>query len=132
MSTVRPGLMAHLLYCEQIPNAVCSTGFAVLRPKTHLCEPGFLFFHLFGHIVNRQIEKILSGSNYPAINKRDVVCLDIPFPPRIQEQRAIAEVLSDMDAEITALEQRRDKARALKQGMMQQLLTGRTRLLTPE
>jgi type I restriction enzyme S subunit len=39
-------------------------------------------------------------------------------------------VLSDMDAELAALEHRRDKTRALKQGMMQELLTGRTRLLT--
>ncbi|MDD2722358.1 MAG: hypothetical protein PHH47_13735 [Gallionella sp.] len=42
---------------------------------------------------------------------------------------AIAAVLSDMDAELTALEARRDKTRALKQGMMQELLTGRTRLV---
>ena len=46
-----------------------------------------------------------------------------PFPP-FAEQTAIAEVLSDMDAELAALEQRRDKTRALKQGMMQELLTG--------
>ena len=43
-----------------------------------------------------------------------------------------AEVLSDMDTEITALEQRRDKTRDLKQGMMQELLTGKTRLIRPE
>jgi type I restriction enzyme S subunit len=49
--------------------------------------------------------------------------------PSIDEQRAIAAVLSDMDAEIAALEARRDKTRALKQGMMQELLTGRTRLV---
>ena len=47
----------------------------------------------------------------------------------VKEQTAIAEVLSDMDAEIAALEQRRDKTRALKQGMMQELLTGRIRLI---
>ena len=47
----------------------------------------------------------------------------------IPEQTAIAAVLSDMDAELAALEQRRDKTRALKQGMMQELLTGRTRLI---
>jgi type I restriction enzyme S subunit len=41
----------------------------------------------------------------------------------------IAAVLSDLDAELAALEQRRDKTRALKQGMMQELLTGRTRLI---
>ena len=50
------------------------------------------------------------------------------IPMDIAEQHAIASVLSDMDAEITALEQRRDKTRAIKQGMMQQLLTGRMRL----
>jgi type I restriction enzyme S subunit len=48
--------------------------------------------------------------------------------PNLPEQTAIAEVLSDMDAELAALEQRREKTRALKQGMMQELLTGRTRL----
>jgi type I restriction enzyme S subunit len=49
--------------------------------------------------------------------------------PSLPEQTAIATVLSDMDAELTALEQRRDKTRALKQGMMQELLTGRIRLV---
>ena len=132
MSTVRPGLMAHLLYREQIPNAVCSTGFAVLRAKPQLSDPGFLFAHLLGHVVNKQIEKTLAGSNYPAINGRDVRLLEIPCPPQIHEQRAIAAVLSDMDDEITALERRRDKTHAIKQGMMQQLLTGRVRLVKSE
>ena len=49
--------------------------------------------------------------------------------PRFDEQTAIATVLSDMDAELAALETRRDKTRALKQGMMQELLTGRIRLV---
>ena len=49
--------------------------------------------------------------------------------PKLDEQSAIATVLSDMDAELSALEARRDKTRALKQGMMQELLTGRIRLV---
>ena len=49
--------------------------------------------------------------------------------PSEEEQTAIATVLSDMDAELAALEARRDKTRALKQGMMQELLTGRIRLV---
>ena len=49
--------------------------------------------------------------------------------PPLQEQTAIATILSDMDTELAALEARRDKTRALKQGMMQELLTGRIRLL---
>jgi type I restriction enzyme S subunit len=49
--------------------------------------------------------------------------------PTLDEQTAIAQVLTEMDAELVALEQRREKTRALKQGMMQELLTGKTRLV---
>jgi type I restriction enzyme S subunit len=50
-------------------------------------------------------------------------------PPSAEEQAAIAAVLSDMGAELEALEARREKTRALKEAMMQELLTGRTRLV---
>ncbi len=52
--------------------------------------------------------------------------------PSCDEQTAIAKVLLDMDAEIVALEVRRDKTCALKQAMMQELLTGKTRLVSPK
>jgi len=55
-----------------------------------------------------------------------LIPLPVPSPP---EQSAIADVLSDMDADLATLEQRRDKTRAIKQGMMQELLTGRIRLV---
>ena len=131
MSTVRPNLKAHLLYDEQIPNAVCSTGFAVLRAKPGLSIPSFIFAHLFGPILSSQIAKLLVGSNYPAINSQDVGTLQLPCPPDIKEQCAIADVLSDIDGEIVALEQRRKKTKDIKQGIMQELLTGRVRLLQP-
>jgi type I restriction enzyme S subunit len=54
---------------------------------------------------------------------------EMKLPPTFEEQTAIAEVLSDMDAEIAALEERREKTHALKRGMMQELLTGKTRLI---
>ena len=54
---------------------------------------------------------------------------EVRLPPTLEEQTAIATVLSDMDNELTTLEARRDKTRALKQGVMQELLTGRTRLV---
>jgi len=54
------------------------------------------------------------------------------YIPETAEQTAIASVLTDMDAEIAALETRRTKTRALKQAMMQELLTGRTRLVIPD
>jgi type I restriction enzyme S subunit len=62
------------------------------------------------------------------ISKGSLLSIAIPFPTP-EEQTAIATVLTDMDAEIVALERRREKVRALKQGMMQELLTGKTRLL---
>lgn len=52
--------------------------------------------------------------------------------PSVEEQTAIATILSDMDNELQALTQKLEKARALKQGMMQQLLTGKIRLPLPK
>jgi hypothetical protein len=131
ISTVRPNLQSHLLFALTQPNWICSTGFSVVRCKSEQANPGYIYYQLFGHCVTKQIESLLTGSNYPAINGRDVRALEIPVP-NLPEQTAIAAVLSDMDAEIAALESRRDKTRALKQGIMQELLTGRTRLVSSE
>jgi len=69
------------------------------------------------------------GSTFDSVNSADVSAAEIQLPDDPDEQTAIAAVLSDMDAELAALEARRDKTRALKHGMMQELLTGRTRLV---
>ena len=132
MSTVRPTLNGHLYFHEQVTNAVCSTGFAVLRARCDLCDPHFLFAHLFGEVVSAQLQKLLVGSSYPAINSSQVARLKVPCPRTFEEQHAIATILSDMDAEIAALDHRLDKTRAIKQGMMQQLLTGSIRLPIPD
>jgi type I restriction enzyme S subunit len=131
ISTVRPNLQSHLLFQRDEPNWICSTGFCVLRCHAGVTNAGYVFQHFFASTVGRQIEAMLTGSNYPAMNSRDVRALQIPFPD-FQEQTAIAEVLSEMDAERAGLEQRREKTRALKLGMMQELLTGRTRLISPK
>ena len=68
------------------------------------------------------------ASGVPSLNASTIERIEVRLP-KFDEQTAIAEVLSDVDAELAALEQRRDKTRALKQGMMQELLTGRTRLV---
>lgn len=128
VSTVRPNLKSHLLFQSKEPDWICSTGFCVLRCRDGVTHTGYIFQHLFAAPLNRQIDALLTGSNYPSMNSRDVRDLEIPIPG-YPEQTAIATVLSDMDLELAALEQRRDKTRALKQGMMQELLTGRTRLI---
>ena len=68
------------------------------------------------------------GTKVSGISKTNIAKLTMPVP-KVPEQIAIAAQLSDIDAELAALEQRREKTRALKQGMMQELLTGRTRLV---
>lgn len=128
VSTVRPNLKSHLLFSTSGDNWVCSTGFCVVRCRKGVTHPYFVFSHMFTGTVMQQLEALLTGSNYPAINSGDVRALEISFP-EYEEQTAIAAVLSDMDAEIAALEEKLAKARAIKQGMMQELLTGRIRLV---
>ncbi len=68
------------------------------------------------------------ASGVPSLNASTIENIEIQCPLFL-EQQAITNILSDIDAEIAALEQKRDKIRALKQGMMQELLTGKTRLV---
>jgi type I restriction enzyme S subunit len=77
------------------------------------------------------LEEMGSGSTVKGLALNDLKSIEFMLAD-FAEQRAIAAVLSDMDAEIAALEQRRDKTQAIKQGMMQQLLTGRVRLTSEE
>jgi type I restriction enzyme S subunit len=86
----------------------------------------FLYYLLLT-MKSKMVEKAI-GSTFLEISKKDTASLEFSLPP-LPEQRAIATVLSDMEAEMTALEQRLAKTRALKQGMMQELMTGRIRLV---
>jgi type I restriction enzyme S subunit len=93
----------------------------ILKPKITL--NGFFISELINHCIEFASESTgVPQLTSPQISKYE---LSIPSP---EEQQAIAQVLSDIDSEITALEKRRDKMKALKQGMMQELLTGRIRL----
>ncbi len=83
------------------------------------------------YIIRYQEEQVLSlvtGSTVYHLYASDMKNFKFYAPPTIEEQKAIVEVLSDVDDELAALEARRDKACQLKQGMMQELLTGRIRL----
>ena len=68
------------------------------------------------------------GGGVPAVNKNQITDFVIFCPPTLAEQRAIAEVLSNMDAEIQAMQEERNKYALIKQGMMQELLTGKIRI----
>ncbi|VVB64063.1 Type-1 restriction enzyme MjaXIP specificity protein [uncultured archaeon] len=78
--------------------------------------------------MRSQLIKIATGVSVYSISKGNLADISIPLPS-LEEQSAIAAILSDMDADISTLEARHEKTRALKQGMMQELLTGRIRLV---
>ena len=99
---------------------------AVLAIVPRCDDTVFLYFKLI-YLKDWLINTYTQGGQ-PNLSGDIVKSIEITLPP-LPEQRAIATVLSDMDAEIAALEQRLDKTRALKQGMMQNLLTGRIRLI---
>jgi type I restriction enzyme S subunit len=88
-------------------------------------DPRFIFYLL----QFLKLERFGTGSGVPTLNRNDVHNYEILFPLELAEQQAIAQILSNMDAEIQTLEQKQAKYRALKQGMMQELLTGKTRLV---
>jgi type I restriction enzyme S subunit len=92
---------------------------------------GYFFYLYFStHFYNR-IMQMTAKSSVDSVRMEMIARMVVPLPPTKDEQTAIATVLSDMDTEIVALEQRRDKTRALKQAMMRELLTGKTRLVSP-
>lgn len=98
----------------------------ILRPQG--VDSMFLGFSLNTPSVSRQKASRGQGDAVVHIGASALAGITLPLPP-LPEQTAIAQVLSDMDAELAVLEQRRGKTRAIKQGMMQELLTGRTRLV---
>jgi type I restriction enzyme S subunit len=87
---------------------------------------GFTFYYLIDHL--KEIESITSSTTVKHLSHGDIEDIRQPLPP-LPEQTAIAAALSDMDVELEALEGKLDKARQVKQGMMQQLLTGKVRLV---
>lgn len=89
------------------------------------------FMYYFLSTVVGEMESRASGSTFLEISSSKIKEIPITIPPILAEQKAIAAVLSDMDAEIAALEAKRAKYERIKQGMMQELLTGKTRLLPP-
>jgi type I restriction enzyme S subunit len=92
---------------------------------------GFKGFLQFCSPFTAHLRRLAAGTKVYATNRAHIASVEIRLPT-VPEQAAIAAVLSDMDAEIAALEARRDKTRDLKQAMMQELLTGKTRLVEPE
>src|SRR5260370_306686 len=114
---------------QDILPANTNQALALIRLKGQSClDHTFLTEYLTSPEIIQHVGSINVQAAQANLSLEDIRNFEIRIPT-IPEQKAIASILSDMDAEIAALEQKRDKTRALKQGMMQELLTGKTRLL---
>jgi len=101
----------------------------VAKSKTKELANSFRRYCFHTTDIKQQFYYYAVGTKVTGISKTNIAKVFISFPSSLAEQDAIAEILSDMDVEIAALETRREKTSLLKQGMMQELLTGKTRLV---
>lgn len=126
LATVRPSLHGYALVDFDASDCVCSTGFAILRPKVGTV--GALIYQiLFSDTVQKQFYAMVTGSSYPALNEGDVASVHVRIP-EVAEQRAIAAVLTTADSEIRTLEAKADALERQKKGLLQKLLTGEVRV----
>ncbi|MFI8771878.1 restriction endonuclease subunit S [Gordonia sp. NPDC062954] len=92
-----------------------------------IADPVFMSAQFHSNRFIRAVKTVAVGQTMPSLNTAILKGIQVSLPP-IEEQRRIGKAYSDLDAELGSLESRLQKARAIKTGMMQQLLTGRTRL----
>jgi type I restriction enzyme S subunit len=124
--TVLYAMYASLGECCLAAIPVCtSQAILGIRP-TGILDGEFLYYFLSS--IKPKVKTLGQQGTQANLNKAMVQDFELPLPP-FQEQSAIAAVLSDVDAEIATLETKLSKARQIKTGMMQELLTGRTRLI---
>lgn len=125
----KDGTIGKVGYVDSLPGpATLNSGVFVIRPKNGAYDPQYFYYVLISRIFEVFLTKLQAGSTIIHLYQKDFVNFEF-LAPEISEQRAIATVLSDMDAELAALEQQHDKMKNIKQGMMQELLTGRIRLV---
>lgn len=119
---------------DYVPDRIIVSGKMIgLRPNQDLVAPLMLASAIAARETQMYLDQRTTGMAESQVNFENEALLNAPIRiPDIAEQIAISEVISDMDTEIAAIEQRRDKTKAIKQGMMQSLLTGRVRLVKPE
>ncbi|CDA45895.1 type I restriction-modification system specificty subunit [Prevotella sp. CAG:5226] len=105
-------------------------GWLVIKDYSNTYDMDFLYYILSSDTVFEQYIAMAAGSSVKNLNKEKVANVMLFAPQSLAEQRAIATILNKMDNEITALETKKAKYEAIKQGMMQQLLTGKIRLIS--
>ena len=124
---VTVGLAGETSYVESEGFCIAQNLIALVLHKS--CYSEFIYYLTQSTTFKKQVDAVLMGGVQPSLKVPHINKFIFVVPVSLEEQTTIATTLSDMDTEIQTLQQRLDKTQQLKQGMMQELLTGRTRLV---
>jgi type I restriction enzyme S subunit len=125
----KDGTIGKVAFVEDLSKpATLNSGVFVIRPLGNAFHPEFFYYLLRSRVFAEFLLQLSAGSTITHLYQKDFVNFVFRIPLTMEEQAAIAVILSAMDKEIAALEDRLSKARQIKEGMMQELLTGRIRL----
>lgn len=126
----KDGTIGKVAFLDDVPClGTLNSGIFVVRSHSLELDQCYLSKIFESFIFDAFLESLVAGSTINHLYQKDFVHFNFPVPPTVSEQTAIANILSDCDFEIAALEEKRDKYKEIKQGMMQQLLTGKIRLI---
>lgn len=108
--------------------ATLNSGVFLVKPTTGAYTAHFMFYVLESSVFKEFLQQLSAGSTINHLYQKDLVKFDLFVPPTREEQEAIATILFDMDTDIHKLEEKLSKYQKVKQGMMEELLTGKVRL----
>ncbi|MEM7182985.1 MAG: restriction endonuclease subunit S [Spirochaetota bacterium] len=128
MTRITAGILGDTKLIDWDVYASIYVSLAILRTNSNILTSYLYRYSKSSNFIKSIEKRSLINATPKKINMQDIRKVPIPLPP-LPEQKAIAEVLSNMDAEIEALEKKLQKQKQIKQGMMQELLTGRMRLI---
>lgn len=124
----KDGTIGKVAYLDDIPGpGTLNSGVFVVRSKDKQLSQRYLAKVFVSKYFDDFIDSIVAGSTIVHLYQKDIVKFDFRVPPSIEEQEQVCDLLEGVDKEIICLESKRDKYVSLKQGMMQELLTGKTR-----
>ena len=123
-------MLKYVLPVKENHNIVILSSIAILRPKKNVLSSSYLTYYFRQpRFVEQVIKSNQTGTGVPRIVLKNFKKIELHVPEELNEQEAIASILFDMDNDIWALEKKLKKLVAIKQGMMEELLTGKVRLV---
>jgi len=126
----KDGTIGKVAYISDLNRpATLNSGVFVVKPITDAYTAHFMFYVLESSVFKEFLQQLSAGSTINHLYQKDLVKFDLYVPPTTEEQEAIIGILCDMDLDIYKLEEKLSKYQKIKQGMMDELLTGKVRLV---